>query len=386
MERIRYIAVGLVLSLILFASCEDYYHPVMDITPGLLVVDSHMTNDPNQNFVRLSKARNFYSTSAIEWASGAVVELVQDNFQKVKAKEDTPGYYIFPSTPVPESKYLLRITYQNNVYESDYVVMPPVPAIDSLYTSYKMLKQYQMDAYGKPQLIEKRAREIEIDVPISPKLEYYRFSYRAIIQWKYTPPAYYDSVPDIIYALKTKQAIIEAALPPPTADDTSIHVLYGWISKSNTSLFDLAGPKEYSSSNKIKRHPLVSLAYKSYEYLDSAVQEQKNWIFILDQYGISKESYNFHEKLNQQFSAEGSLFDPVLTQVSGNIRCKSDPTKIVLGYFDLNSYKQYRYYLNLGTGTEGTVVQRRLTRYFDIPDRGYVKDNPPIFWETNYNN
>jgi len=50
----------------------------------------------------------------------------------------------------------------------------------------------------------------------------------------------------------------------------------------------------------------------------------------------------------------------------------------------MNSYKQYRYYLNLGTGKDETVVLRQLDQYFDIPDRGYRKDEPPIFWETNY--
>jgi hypothetical protein len=126
------------------------------------------------------------------------------------------------------------------------------------------------------------------------------------------------------------------------------------------------------------------LAYNSYVYWDSTVQEPYNWIVILDQYGIPKESYTYHEKLNRQFDADGTLFDPVIAQVYGNIYCKNDPDKIVLGFFDMNSYKQYRYYLNLGTGKDETVVLRQLDQYFDIPDRGYRKDEPPIFWETNY--
>ena len=78
------------------------------------------------------------------------------------------------------------------------------------------------------------------------------------------------------------------------------------------------------------------------------------------------------------------MFDPLITQIYGNIYCKSDPEKLVLGFFDLNSYKQYRYYLNLGSGKDITVVLRKLDQYFDIPDRGYKKDEPPVFWETNY--
>ena len=108
------------------------------------------------------------------------------------------------------------------------------------------------------------------------------------------------------------------------------------------------------------------------------------WILILNQYGISKSSYDFHDKLNKQFSAEGSLFDPVLTQVYGNIHCKSDQSKIALGYFDLNSYRQYRFYLYFGDNKDNTVIQRRINRYPVITDTGYTRGLPPDFWETIY--
>ena len=384
MKNYFFIFIGLIALTFLFHSCEEIYTPAIDRMKQLMVVDSHITNDPKQNYVTVFKTRNFYSTSAVEWISGALVELVQDNFKVVKAIEGTPGHYVFPSTPVPGGNYKLRITYMNEVFESDYVIMPPIPSIDSLYTTFAIEKSVRTNGYGVPEVFEKKVRKVSIDIPLTTELKYYRLNYRAVIQWKYTPPPFYDSVPNIIYALNTKKAFLEAATPPPTADDTSIHILYGWISHYNKDFFDLAGPKEFSLSDKILNHHLVSLAYKSQEYLDSATQDSHNWIIILDQYGISKDSYDFHAKLNQQFSAEGSLFDPVLTQVYGNMHCLKDPSRIILGYFDLNSYKQYRYYLNLGTGTESTVVLRQLDKYYEIPDRGYTKDSPPFFWETNY--
>jgi len=74
----------------------------------------------------------------------------------------------------------------------------------------------------------------------------------------------------------------------------------------------------------------------------------------------------------------------VLTQVYGNIHCTSDPTKIVLGFFDLNSHRQYRYYLNLGAGDDKHVKQRRLNQYLEIPYDGYQIGERPVFWESNY--
>jgi len=385
MKQLTYIFIGVVSILILLVSCEEYYTPDIDEMQKILVVDSHVTNDPNQNFVRISKTRSFYSTNAIEWASGALVELVESNFQIIKSREDAPGYYVFSSTPVPGKKYRLRITYLKDVFESDYVIMPQIPAIDSLYTQHEVEKVYRTNAYNVPELFDQPGRQIYIDAPVTPDLQYYRFNYRAIIQWVFNPYWMNDSANVLIHK-NAKLNNLASVYGPiiPLGDDTSKHYLYGWITETNTNLFNLVGPKEFSVTQKIKKHPIVSLAYNSYVYLDSTVQEPYNWIVILDQYGIPKESYTYHEKLNRQFDADGTLFDPVIAQVYGNIYCKNDPDKIVLGFFDMNSYKQYRYYLNLGTGKDETVVLRQLDQYFDIPDRGYRKDEPPIFWETNY--
>jgi hypothetical protein len=372
--------------LFLLVSCEEYYKPSIDDMPGLMVVDSHVTNDPNQNFVRISKARSFYSTAAVEWVSGAIVELVQENFQIIKAREDAPGYYVFPSTPVSNKKYRLRITYLKDIYESDYIVMPPVPTIDSLYTRHEVEKVTRTNAYNVPQQFDQPGRRIYIDAPVTPMLQHYRFNYRAVIQWVFNPYWMDDPTNVIIHFKSASHDKIASGYGPivPLGSDTSKHYLYGWLSVTDNNLFNLVGPKEFALTKKIEKHPIVSLAYNSYAYLDSFTEQPYNWILILDQYGIPKESYDYHEKLNRQFSADGTLFDPVIAQVYGNITCKTDPEKIVLGFFDMNSYKQYRYYLNLGTGSDQTVVLRQLDQFFDIPDRGFKKDFPPEFWETNY--
>ena len=342
---------GLIVSL--FVSCEEYYKPDMNPVPNMLVVESQLTNDQNRNFVRLSMTRNFYNTDPLEWITGARVEFIEVGGKTTRAVERNPGYYAFPVTPVTGKKYILRISYQRDVFESEVVVMPPMPSIDSLYTKHKIETSYRTDGYGVPMKIKTPGREICIDAPVSPELKYYRFSSKEVLQWIYYPPG----------------------LAPPW---------FGWVTISNNGVFNLAGPKEYSTSGKINVHPVFSLAYDGSQYLDSASMIPSGWIAIIDQYGITKESYDFHEKLNQQFSAEGSLFDPVLTQVYGNIHCKNDPTKVVLGFFELNSYRQSRYFLDIGSFEDSPGRVRKINKYFDIPDNGFKIDTIPDFWENNY--
>lgn len=356
--RMKNRIIYLVFLVVLLSSCEDFYTPDLEVVSPILVVESRMTNNSSNNFVKLTMTQDFYNNTETEKVTGATVELIQISGQKERGTEASTGYFTFKSNLVAGKRYYIRITNKGDIYESETVIMPPLPKIDSLYTNHKIVKTYSTDAYGTPTLIETPEREIYIDAPITPTLEYYRFDYHSVIQWMYNPVA------------------VGPGPPPPS--------YFGWKTLYEYGQFNIAGPKEFSTSNKINKHPIRALAYDGRAYLDSSAQIPMGWILVLDQYGITKSSYDFHEKLNKQFSAEGSLFDPVLTQVYGNIHCKSDPAKTALGFFDLNSYRQYRYFLILGEGAEGHVTQRRLSRYPIITNEGFTRGTPPEFWELNY--
>jgi hypothetical protein len=316
-----------------------------------------------QNFVNLSKTNYFYSTEGQEKVSGARVDLVQvtgTNLRPIetpfRSTENSPGHYDFPNLPVAGGKYKLRIMIGPDIFESNLEQMPPLPAIDSLYTGFQIEKSFRTDSYGPPAQIESPVQEIYIDAPITSALQYYRFDWRTVLQWTYYP-------------------IVLSGPSQPS--------YLGWISRYPDGEFNLAGIKQFSSSDHVTKHSILSLPYDIKAYLDSTTQIGCGWILMLDQYGISKGSYTYYENLNKQLTAEGNLFDPLLAQVYGNIRCKNDASKIILGYFDLNSYRHYRYFLNLGTNEKTKVIKYEIKNYPDIPDRGYVRGIPPVFWENN---
>jgi hypothetical protein len=358
-RKLGYIA----LILMLFLSCEEIYKPELEIVPGTLVVESRVTNDHNQNFVRLSKTNDFYNTEAQEKVTGARVDLVQvtgTNLRPIEtpitSTENSPGFYEFQNLPVSGMKYKLRIRIGQDIFESNLELMPPLPVIDSLYTGFELERSYRTDSYGPPTLVESPGQEIYIDAPITPSIQYYRFKWRTVLQWTYYPGSSFG--------------------PPPPS-------YFGWISRYQDGLFNLAGIKQFSSSNHISKHPILTLPYDVAALLDSTSQLGCGWIVMLDQYGISKDSYAYFENLNKQLTAEGNLFDPLLAQVYGNIRCKNDASKIALGNFNLNSYRHYRYYLNLGFSEKNKVIKHEIKNYPEIPDRGYVRGIPPVFWEIN---
>jgi len=341
------------LLILLLSSCEEKYTPVIDTIDGQLVVEAQITNDPTKNFVHLTKTTGFYDMQSSSVVTGASVELVEINGRTIQGNTNGPGFFNFSTLPVAGKNYKLRIIVQNYTYESEVVTMPPIPSILSFYTGHIVRKEYVTDAYGTPIANEVTGREIYVDAPMTAELSNYRFNMRAVLEWSWYPMSPFG--------------------PPPPAH-------FGWQSHYPKSDFNIAGPKKFSQTGKIEKHPLMTLPYNAKELFLLPDSVMNGWIMIIDQYGTSKGSYDYHEKLNSQFAADGSLFDPIQTQIYGNITCISDPSKIVFGYFDLNSYRQYRYFLYV-TSPNAAVIQRQIFNYPLIPEEGDVKFTPPAWWE-----
>jgi len=348
--------------LILFftiASCKEVYHPTLDTLGGELVVDAQVTNDASKNMVHLSRTRNFYNNQPEMEVTGATVTLVQMGGTAIKGSEYAPGYYKFESLPVSGKQYYLRIVIQNDVYESRAVTMPPAPVISNFYTTDLQTTVLYNGDNGTHVTYLRQSRDINVDLPATDALTYYRFDIRSLVEWTW------DANP------------AKAGLFP---------TCYGWYSFQDKEYFNLVGPKDLSEPGKILKHRLLNIAYDSISTAHKDSLQIKGWILFVEQYGTSKESYDFHQQLNSQFAAAGSLFDPIQTQVDGNILCLTDPLQKAFGFFDLNSYQQVRYFLILNK-PPGVILLRQLFKFPDIPDTGQIygkEGEPPLkpaWWE-----
>lgn len=368
----------LILILILLVSCEEKYQPAIEKTDGQLVVESLITNDLTKNFVHLSQTRNYNDNIPLLEVSGAVVELIEKQGYKIRATESNPGYYVFNSVPESGKNYFLRIGILSDIYESAEVTMPPLPTIANFHTEHVVKKVYVKNVEGTSHAIDKAGREFYVDLPVTNSSSYYRFDITTVWEW-------------------------HCDLNPKTF--SIIPTYYGWYVFFEKEKYNIAGPKNFSQAGKIEKHPLLTVSYDVYDYIyeDTLFSKYdtlyaKGCLLQLEQYGTSKESYEYREKLNSQFSAVGSLFDPIQNQVYGNIICKTNPSKVVYGYFDLNSYSQYRYFFNLSTPPDDFPI-RQVFRYPDLPDRNGIMEtqpvkgppdeippphSPPIWWEKLY--
>lgn len=341
---------------LLLVSCEEYYRPQMDNVNGNLVVEAQITNDPAKNKIHLTRTRSFYDVLPPLEVTGATVSLVELGKKTgINGYETSTGHYVLNSVPVSGKQYYLRIVISNETYESRAVTMPPVPAFNKFYTEYIIRTVYVNTPGNDPQTFDYPGRELFADIPVSNELAHYRFKVRNLVEWSWDP-------------VKGSTALY------PTA--------YGWYTWTDNQQFLLAGPKDYNQADAIKRFHFLTLSYIPFTYLYSDTLVSCGHIVTIEQYGTSKESYEFHQKLNSQFAADGSLFDPVQTQIEGNMLCTTTPTEKVYGYFDLNSFRQYRYYFYLNP-PPGKYIEREIFRYPDIPGTGVVYAAPKTREEPN---
>jgi len=355
------------LIMILFSiSCEKYYHPDIENVPSHFVVDAKLSNILAKNDVHLTRTRGFYDNLPVLEVSNAAVSLIEMGGKTIRATESASGHYTFPSVPEAGKQYFLRIIVNNVTYESRAVTMPPLPTIANATTSKVIYTVNQNSGESTPRTYQRDGREVYTDLPVTPALSYYRFDIRSLIEWSYTK---------------------ELGSLRPDA--------YGWFSYQNNERFHLVGPKDQTDPGMILKHPMLLIDYTPQLYFHSDLRPliAHGWILFFEQYGISKESYEFHEKLNDQFAATGSLFDPIQTQVYGNIICKSNPNELVYGFFDLYSYQEVRYFLNLPKPPL-EITFRQIYDYPEIPFDGEIvaeqpsADNPhpdpikpPAWWE-----
>ena len=84
-----------------------------------------------------------------------------------------------------------------------------------------------------------------------------------------------------------------------------------------------------------------------------------NRILYLNQYTLNNETYLYYKSLNEQMQSEGKLFDPIAAQLTGNIKCISDPEINAIGFFEASSVNKSAYIVDFRnlTNSQPTLIK-----------------------------
>jgi|GEM_PF-611780 len=344
----------IVLCMAFLISCEDIYHPELEVMEELLVIEARLVYGQSTNVVKIYKTIGFNEmTKAYPPVSGADVTLVDDKGITFKLKETEKGNYLLSQLLQPAKKYKLHISAEKEIYVSAFEEVPEAPSPGDIYMEpEEQLAPGSTDESAGQLRLVKGAR-LYADVDGQGNARYFRFTGRKVCQYTYNVE-------------------VKGMASPPIP-------FYAWYSAIPAESFNIAAPPDYSVSGAIRRHPLVFLERSVNVYISEAPTVFSGWIYICNQYAISEQTYQFYSDLKKQLSASGKIFDPLYTQAKGNIKCTTDPEKTVLGNFEIASVREYRFYVE-PAGTDNYHFHQ-IPWFWEIPFAGKVQDLPPVWWE-----
>lgn len=344
-------------ALFLLSSCETEIEDFQTQNlSSAIVVYGEISNVDGPYNVRLNYVSGYSPYDATQFSgqpiTDANVRLIDGNGKETAYYEKSKGYYLSPTGFKGEvgQKYKLRIKLlDGKTIESNFQTITSSPELAEFSYSFKN----------------------------ATKVEDMRFPLTASIKDpKATEDYYFVKRQDFRQFLLT--------CPPPPAPPAPVPPCNCkcWQAPQNTQPYLV---DDFLLSGKNLALDLGQLPFEDFT----------DWVVQLDVYSVSKETHTYWKRLEDQRKLSGGIFDKVPAQVVGNLKCTSDPTQEVLGYFMVGGLTQKRLVVDRFNGIPTDAYQKLVfyvdfynVRYKDIPlwnckDAAFIKYNlgyslPPL--------
>jgi len=265
-----------------------------------------VTNENGPHEITILKTKKINST-VNETVSGAKVSIFDDKGNTVPLTEDSLSNYYTPETFAGQigAKYKLNIELQEGKkYESDYVELLDVPDISELEAE-KTTKQ----ATGTS--VESSGYQFYISTkPGTSEQKYYKWD--VFEDWEYRIPylisAYWDGT--VLYQID-----------PPLPNKCYVHTQFNDIYISSTKNFQ---------TNYITHYPL--------NFTRGSLKFQYKYGIYVRQYALSEFSYKYWNSAKENNQPD-PLYSHQPYQLTGNIKCISNPDETVYGIFEASAVK-----------------------------------------------
>jgi len=316
MKALKYISIVLIFLL----SCEKPYDdPPIQTTGTVLVIEGLITNDEPPYSVKLTQSVPYNKTSQEPTLVKSALINITDNTGKIENLIEKPaGTYNTSATGMRgiigrSYKIKVKLT-DNSIYESDFIPLNPSPKIDSVYAEIGQVQSISQEN-GTTVVNTQLGLNVYIDATPYPDLDYYYKFKTSIVQ----------EVQQTFYPFGKAAS---ASGPPPS------YIIYSW------GIGDLDIKKDLKA-NTVQNLSQIKKFFIGFipEYFSTAsdtMHDAPIWdgaITTAEIYSVPKMIYEIFTQENAQTKPSNSIFDPIPTQLGTNIKCTSDPSKNVLGYF-----------------------------------------------------
>jgi hypothetical protein len=338
---------------LIVSACKQIYDPHLAETGETLVVEALMTNDPETYYVKLSSTIPYNSTFTDRPVTNASVSVtdVTDN-SILLFSETRDGYYTFTADSgargVIGHSYVLHIvTTEGERFESLPELLNGTSGLDTVYGQLEE-RNVLIESTSDGSTLYKKVAYLNIMADIK-NTEPVSRGIRFRPKWLWEMIDYHEDC--------------SFNCPPPTY----IWKYYedGQYSISETK--DHQGLREQPAGS-------VQLAYFKMLYHE---QHLAYIVLILNNYYLNEDSYGFYKDVKEQLAANNAIFDPITTQIEGNIQCLNDPEKKALGLFEVSSHETCVFMVTPDPPVVKTV---RKFRRLPVETEGSFSGEPPDWW------
>lgn len=341
----------LLLLIILVFGCKEVYDPDIENDKTVLVIQGMLTNNPGETSVKLALAVPYDSTDNQIPVRGANVTIHDDKGESYKLSDQNSNSYKNDQVyALPGRTYYLSVILPDGTkYESRPQILPEAYEQDSIYAENTSLTTFVPTVSGD--YFPRKVNGIETYVDLTSGSTD-------------LPKCRYDSRVTVLYSY-----IYPIGAPPP--------VVYCWKTFNPNANINLTSSRFDRSVGIISKHSIGFFNTNVIYYAEKNDITPGGWLITINKYSMSSETHQYYLKIKNQLEAAGKIFDPTPSQIYGNLKCITDPKKMVFGFFEV-SYAERLYYRYYST-PKGLILSQK-DEFPGFTNEGESIGNPPLFW------
>jgi len=296
------------LIVLAIASCKKPYEPPVITSPySYLVVDGVINTGADSTFIMLSRTTNLADSVKRSGEKGATVELITNGGATYPFTEVRNGVYAHEGLNLDVSKtYKLSIATNGQHYLSDDIIVKVTPPIDNVGF--------------KP---DNNTLQINVSThDPSNNTKYYKWDYDDA--WRFTTQYRSGYIYDETLKNLRGRTIAE-----------DIYTCYSTGVSSTVNI----GTTVKLAQDVVSDQVIETIP-------SSSVKLNSRYSILVKQYALTKEAYTFWENLKKNTEQLGSVFDPLPSEIGGNIHNVDNPAEPVVGYISASNIQTKRIYIN----------------------------------------
>ena len=289
--------------------CRKPYAPsIVSANTDYLVVEGVVNPGQDSTRIKLSRTVKLNSKTSVNPEQGAAVSVEGDQNVTYVLTETSSGVYTYPGLNLDKNRhYRLRIRTSNGQeYLSDMVPVKITPAIDSIGFNLNLVNN-SLEIYANAHDATNATR-------------YYRWDYEET--WRFQAKYISNFITNF-------SAIV------PRSPSQNITLCFSADTSSDVVI---------NNSSKLQQ----DIMYQSpiVEIPSTSEKIEMRYSILVRQYALTSEAYDFWDKLRKNTEQLGSIFDAQPSEITGNIRCTSNPSLPVVGYVSVCTVPLKRIFVN----------------------------------------